>query len=74
MRDYKISFWNQEELVKEMIIKDNCVRMNKQCFEKVTCTRTRVTILKTYGDEKARICDMRMYCREVSENDGDFKK
>lgn len=74
VRDYKISFWNQEELVKEMIIKDNCVRMNKQCFEKITCTRTRVTILKTYGDEKARICDMRMYCREVSENDGDFKK
>ncbi|MFI3236554.1 MAG: FAD-dependent oxidoreductase [Lachnospiraceae bacterium] len=62
VRDYKVSFYCGEELVKEVLVEDNCQRVNKiKLDEALKATKVKVTVLKTYGDTSARICDMRIY-------------
>ena len=62
VRDYKIEFFANGKIVKELSFDDNFVRVNHHKFsEKITCDTVKVTVLKTYGDESARISDIRIY-------------
>ncbi len=60
VRDYKIEYIKNGEVVKETIVEDNFLRVNKHA-EKVSCDAVKITVLKTYGHEFARICDLRIY-------------
>ncbi|MFI3205650.1 MAG: FAD-dependent oxidoreductase [Clostridia bacterium] len=62
VRDYKIEFIKDGEIVKDMFVEDNFVRVNHHKFsETINCDTVKVTVLKTYGDECARIADIRIY-------------
>ena len=62
VRDYKVEIFNGDTKVKEINIDDNCQRMNKLSLGEEVCgNKVKVTVLKTYGDTSARICDMRIY-------------
>jgi len=62
VRDYKIEFLKDGVAVREIVIEDNFVRVNHHKFDVTTFDAVKVTVLKTYGDESARIADIRLYC------------
>ena len=62
VREYNLQLFSKGELVKEIIVDDNFLRVNKHCFEsQIECDKIKITAYKTYGDEHARIFDIRAY-------------
>lgn len=62
VRDYKIDFLKDGNIIKTIDVSDNFVRVNHHKFDKLSCDTVKITVSKTYGDESARISDMRIYC------------
>lgn len=62
VRDYKIDFIKDGNIIKTIDVSDNFVRVNHHKFDKLSCDTVKITVSKTYGDESARISDMRIYC------------
>ncbi len=62
VRDFKVEFINDGKVLSEVLVEDNFVRMNEISLDNaVECDQIKVTVLKTYGNESARINDFRIY-------------
>lgn len=62
VRDYEMVLYKDGKEVKREDVQDNFQRVNKFNFdEKVACDEIKVLVKKTYGDEHARIFDVRVY-------------
>lgn len=62
VKDYRIEFYNDEEAVHVINVKDNYLRFRVHSLEhKVECNRIRVCVLETNGDSQARIFEIRVY-------------
>ncbi|ONI44947.1 pyridine nucleotide-disulfide oxidoreductase [Candidatus Epulonipiscioides gigas] len=63
VRDYKIELIKDCKVLKEILVDDNFVRVNHHKFDSITCDTVKIIVLKTYGDESARIDDIRIYAQ-----------
>lgn len=63
VRDYKIELIKDGQVLEEILVDDNFVRVNHHKFDSITCDTVKIIVLKTYGDESARIDDIRIYAQ-----------
>lgn len=64
VRDYRISLFRQGEKVWEKRIEGNVQRLCIHQLENTSCDEVKITVLGTYGLEKARIFEVRIYAGE----------
>lgn len=61
VRDYKISLHRNGEKIWEKAIEGNVQRLNIHQLEESICDEVKITVLRTYGLERARIFEVRIY-------------
>ncbi len=61
VKNYKIKYLNNKEIVKEIDITDNFQRVNKHDIDGISFDTLIITVKSTYGDKHARIFDIRVY-------------
>ncbi|MFI3205932.1 MAG: FAD-dependent oxidoreductase [Clostridia bacterium] len=62
VKDYKVEIFKGDEIVKTIDVDDNYLRVNKHDLEKaVDCDSIKLTVFSNYGDESARVFEIRAY-------------
>ncbi len=62
VKDYTLSFKKEGVLVKEIPVKENFQRVNHYHLEEtIVCDEVSVSVEATYGDDYARVFDVRLY-------------
>lgn len=61
VKDYKVSFYNGDEMVTSIDVKDNHQRQNVLDFEPVTCDKIKITVYSTNGCDKVTVYEVRVY-------------
>ena len=61
VKEYRVELKKDGEIVGQRVVSDNRQRLNVWDFEKIEVDEIRIIILKTYGLERARIYEVRIY-------------
>ena len=62
IKDYTLEFLKDGKVIKAIEVADNTQRVNEHVFkEKVKCDAVKLIAKRTYGDEHARVFDLRIY-------------
>ena len=64
VKDYKVSLFRNGEKVREKLVKENVQRLNIHQLGDVKCDEVKITVMRTYGLENARIFEVRIYAHE----------
>ncbi len=60
VKDYKVSYWKDNDWVEIIDVKDNYQRLRIHRFPEIVTTKIRVDVSATNGDAGARICNIRI--------------
>ncbi len=61
VRDYKVEFVLNGDIVKVINVKDNFQRVNCHSLENISFDSVKLTVLSNYGDDYARVFEVRLY-------------
>ncbi len=62
VKEFQVTVFQGDTVVNEQTFTENVLRMHKISFDSpLLCTKVKVTVLKTYGNESARVSDFRIY-------------